>query len=81
MACNSLYCYSDALDHVLDFAGSSPSADFQRDARRAAQLAYRELANAHHWSLFYASGLINTVAPYLTGTVQYSLELLERLGS
>lgn len=67
----ALFTYSDAIDHVLDYLGSGPTADFSRDARRAIQLAYRDLAVAHKWTLYYQDGMIHTVGAYQTGTIQY----------
>jgi hypothetical protein len=63
--------YKDLVDHVEDWLGANPSAEARRDARRAALQAYRNLGNEHRWTYYYARGRMNTVAPYVTGTIQY----------
>ncbi len=67
-----LTTYKDLLDHTVDFLGANPGGDASRDARRAIQAAYRDLANRRHWVYYYTRGRLNTVAPYSTGTVAYT---------
>lgn len=66
-----LYTYKDAIDHCLDFLGGDTEALTTRDAKKAIQLAYRELAEAHTWTYYYSRGRLPTVPPYATGTVAY----------
>lgn len=67
-----LTTYRDMIDHVLDYLGANPDASATRDARRAIQNAYRDLASRHHWSYYYTRGRLGTVAPYSTGTINYT---------
>jgi hypothetical protein len=66
-----LTTYKDLIDHTLDWAGANPGGDAQRDARRAVQNAYRDLASRHRWSMYYTRGRLAVSAPYSTGTVSY----------
>lgn len=71
MATIPLYTYKDLLDHLVDYLGDNASQGALRDARRAAQDAYRDLAHAFEWCYYVARGRVNTVQPYSTGTIAY----------
>jgi hypothetical protein len=71
MASARLTTWSDLIDHLVDWLGSSPGAEAHRDARRASLGGLRDLANAHRWSYFYGRGRVVTSAPYSAGTVSY----------
>lgn len=66
-----MFTFQDAIDHIVDYVGGNASDQLQRDAKRAAIDALRDLANAHRWSYHYSEGRIFTSAPQTTGTVQY----------
>jgi len=66
-----LFTYKDAVDHLMDWSGSSPDPIARRNARQAVQEAMREVANAHRWSFYHTHGRITTVDAYSTGTVEY----------
>ena len=72
MAVFPLTTYKDMKLHVIDFLGGNPGGDASRDARRAVQNGYRDLGAASNWSYFYQRGRVNTVAPYMTGTIAYT---------
>lgn len=73
MASVPVYTYRDAVTSTMDFIGSSTTTEIaRRDARRAVQAAYREVASAAHWSYLYQRGRIDTVASYNTGTITYT---------
>ena len=70
------FTLADAIAHGLDYLGPGSASDsVQRDLRRAALEAYRDIANAHNWSYLYRHGRIITQAPYGTSvdnsTLQY----------
>jgi hypothetical protein len=65
------YTFRDVLDHMVDYERANPSTSRSRFHRRAVFGAMREVAHEHHWSYFYQSGRINTVAPYMTGTIEF----------
>lgn len=71
MARTSLLVWKDLIDHLVDWMGTNVSDEARRDARRASLNGVRELANESNWSYLLARGRINTVAPYLTGTLAY----------
>lgn len=62
----------DAVDQLNDSWGQSPSGGAQRKIYRAIEAAYRELADASQWSYLQTQSRITTVAPYSTGTVEYT---------
>jgi len=59
----------DAIDHLIDYMGSNVNQEALRVAKRAIQLALKEVTNARRWSYYYQHGRIQTNAPYSTGTV------------
>ncbi len=66
-----LWTYHDAIQHAIDYMGAASDQETERYARRAVQLAYKELASKKNWSYYYQIGHISTVAPYSTGTIAY----------
>lgn len=66
-----LTTYQDLVDHLIDFVEGDVSGTVERDARRSAQEALRDLANRHPWTLYYGTGRVVTVPPYQDGTVTY----------
>lgn len=67
----TIVTYADLVEHALDYLGGEPDALALRDARRSAQSAYRDVANARTWAYLYQQGRLQTSAPYATGTVAY----------
>lgn len=67
------YTFSDAIEHLADYLGGGLGDVVLRDARRSVYEAHRELANAYNWSYLYTLGRINTVPPFVDGTVQFQL--------
>lgn len=67
----SLMTYQDVIDHLVFYAKGNPSAEYQRDARRAIQSALDELANVHTWTYFVKTSRISFNAPKTDGTVRY----------
>lgn len=59
------------VESLIDFIGGNPDVKTVRDAKRAIQAAYRDLANTHNWTYFYTHGRINTVNTQSIGTVSY----------
>jgi hypothetical protein len=66
-----IWTYADAISHCIDYMGSSTSQETERYARRAVQLAYKEMASKRNWNYFYHIGHVTTVADYSTGTIAY----------
>lgn len=66
-----MFTLQDSIEHIVDYLGGNPGDQVQRDAKRAAFDALRDLANAHRWSYHYTHGRVLTSAPYATGTVSY----------
>lgn len=66
-----LYTFADAVDHLLDLAGSDSGDRQVRIAHRCVRAAYSGIAAACNWSYFTSVGRIVTSAPYTTGTVTY----------
>ncbi len=66
-----IWTYQDAIGHAIDYMGAASDAETERYARRAVQLAYKELANKRNWNYYHQIGHINTVAPYQTGTIAF----------
>lgn len=63
--------YRDMVDRALDYIGSDSSAISERFARRAVQDAWNEFWSKRNWVYYYHRFRIWTVAPYLTGTIEY----------
>lgn len=63
--------FQDAIDHLVDYLGGTPTADVQRDCRRAILEAYRDLTNASRWSYLLTQDRLFTSPPQDTGTVTY----------
>lgn len=61
--------YRDMVDRALDYVGGASDPKSERNARRAVLDAWNEMRR--HWTYFYSTYRISTVAPYLTGTVAY----------
>ena len=70
------FTFSDTQEHALDYLGGTADAQAQRDVRRAAIEAYRELANARTWLFLMRHGRFLMNAPYLTGTIMYKRGIL-----
>lgn len=67
-----LYTYQDLMQHLTDFLGANPSAEAQRDARKAIQQAHRVFASAHQWSFYYQRGRLVTQPMASAGTISYT---------
>lgn len=67
-----LWTFEDAVEHVCDVFDLDNVTRSKRQARRAVLQAYRDLPNLHSWSYFYRRKVLNTSAPYSTGTVLYA---------
>lgn len=72
MARMRLTTYQDAIDHLVDYDGAATGDDVNRFARRAVQDAYNKMPSIHNWSYSRTRGRVQTVAPQLTGTIQYT---------
>lgn len=72
METSLVFTLQDAIDHLVDYLGGTASDQVQRDSRRAAQDALRDLCNAHRWTYHYTHGRLATSAPQTTGTVAYT---------
>jgi hypothetical protein len=69
----SFLTFSDTVDHVLDqVVGGDASARNLRQAKRAVSEAVEELASRRDWRYYFRPDLIETVAPYDTGTIAYT---------
>ena len=68
-----LITYADAIDHLIDFQRANPSAQHNRQAKRAICLAYQNFRNDHQWPYYYARGRVCTDAPYSEGGVVYDV--------
>lgn len=56
----SVPTYQDCVNHLLDYLGSDPSDAALRDAKKAVNEAYRDLANAHTWTYLYTPVCLQT---------------------
>ncbi len=72
MATVPQYLYSDAIDHLVDFAGADVGQEVYRHARAAILSAYRKFTNEARWTYLYRVERLNCVAPQSTGTVAYT---------
>ena len=61
MAAVELYTYLDAVDHLIDYVGSTSGDSARRFCRRAVQEALRELSNAHDWMFYHIIADVSTV--------------------
>jgi hypothetical protein len=66
-----LYTYSDAVQYICDAHAVDRTGLNERHARAAIQFAYRDLPSRHEWTYLYRQRLIQTVASYSTGTVEF----------
>ena len=66
-----LTAYSDLIEHLLDYAGATPSAEDERYARSAVQTAIATLPQIRQWGYYYSPWLQVTNASQLTGTITY----------
>lgn len=66
-----MHTYKDAVEHLIDYLGGTPSDSSVRDAKRAAQASIRQITNSHGWSYLLTVGRVTTSVPYSTGTVSY----------
>jgi hypothetical protein len=67
-----LQTYNDLVSYVIDCAGLLERSGLnERHARSAVRFAYRDLPNRHEWNYYYRQRILQTVASYDTGTVQY----------
>lgn len=65
----TLVAYQDLLDHLSDYSGGDGIDRDLRDYRRAAQLAYNDLALGNEWKSYLTRGRINLNAVQSTGTI------------
>jgi hypothetical protein len=63
----SFATYEDVAEHGFDYLGGNPSDVAERDCKRAALEAYRELINAHNWTMYYTHGRIITSGSFVGG--------------
>jgi hypothetical protein len=73
MARLRLFTFYDAIEHVVDYLGSTTDAQPRRYARRAVLAAYNEMTSLRKWTYFMRHGRINCSEPYSTGTVAFDL--------
>lgn len=71
MSVIEIYTFEDVVEHVLDMYDIDSTARNRRQARRALLRAYRDLPQMRSWTCFSRQAVINTVASYSTGTVEY----------
>jgi hypothetical protein len=67
-----LTTYQDMIDHTIDFLGADPGGDAARDANRAVQNAYRDLAAVNRWSYYYTRGRLSVSCPFNSPSGVYS---------
>lgn len=67
-----IWTYDDLIQHALDYMGAAVDGLTERYARRAIQFAMNEMQSKRTWAYYYQIGHINTVAPYDTGTIEYT---------
>lgn len=65
------YTFEDVIEHALDMYDIDPTPRNRRQARRALVRAYRDLPQMRSWTCFTRQSVLNTVASYSTGTVDY----------
>src|SRR4051794_17925692 len=65
--------FEDVIEHGTDYLGGNPSAQVKRDCVRAAEEAYRDLANAFTWKYLYTQGRVVTSAAIDSGSDESSL--------
>ena len=61
--------YQDLIDHLSDYSGGGISDRGIRDYRRAAQVAYRDLALGNEWKSYLTRGRLNLNAAVDDGTI------------
>lgn len=66
-----MFTFDDAVTHLLDFVGGDVRPETVRDVKRALTQAYREIADAHHWTYLHTPYRFVTDAAYSTGTITY----------
>lgn len=66
-----VFTFQDAVEHLLDSHELDRSSLNQRNARRAVETVYRDVPNKHSWKYLERQMILNTVAPYSTGTIAY----------
>lgn len=68
-----LFTFQDAVEHVLDVFEIPRDARNTRMATRAVLKAHRVLPTLHTWPYYQRQCVVQTVAPYSTGTVSFDL--------
>jgi hypothetical protein len=66
-----LYTYADGVQSLLDTAALDRTGLNERHARSALRFAYRDLPARHPWTYYYRQRILQTVASYDTGTVDF----------
>jgi len=67
----SLMSYADVLSHVIDYLGADATAQTERFARRAIQMAVNDMHSKRQWKCFFKRGRIVTSPAYQDGTIAY----------
>lgn len=70
-ASTDLLTYSDCVQYVCDAHAVDRTGLNERHARSAVRYAYRELPARHTWNYYYRQRILQTVAEYATGTVEF----------
>ena len=65
--------YTDVIQHLVDYLGGNEQDATQREIRRAAISAYRELIDCYPWRALHKLLNIPLNANHTTGTVEYDL--------
>lgn len=66
-----LWTYGELVAYTLDTHAVDATGLNLRHAREAVRRAYRDLANDHSWNYYYRQMVMQTVADYATGTIDY----------
>jgi hypothetical protein len=66
-----VYTFADVIEHLCDLHKVDQDGLNVRNAKRAILNAYRDLANKHTWSYHVRQRLLQTVASYSTGTIDF----------
>jgi hypothetical protein len=66
-----LWTYQDAVEYLLDYFEVPRSSRALRMAKRAVLYAHRTLPTLHKWPYYQRLHVVNTVAPYSTGTISF----------
>src|SRR6476620_11922197 len=66
-----VWTYGELVNYVLDSHAVDRSGLNLRHAREAVRRAYRDLPIRHTWNYYYRQMILQTVADYSTGTVDF----------